>query len=1227
MQNDYEIYDGVLSAYNGTDTDIIIPDGVTEIKFGVFLENENLTSIVIPGSVKTIGYRAFKNCKNLTSVKLSKGLTKIESEAFMFCSNLASINIPDGVTEIKGDAFCGCKLTSLVIPDSVTVIDYEAFAYCRSLTSINIPDSLASLGKNAFIGCDGLFDADGFFIQEGTLIMYGGRTPDVVIPKSVTTIGRSAFKDRWNLHSVVIPENVKKIGSSAFYSCENLTSVKIADSVTEIPIYAFGSCKKLTSVRIPDRVTKIGDCAFSNCEKLTSITLPDSLTEIGESAFGDCKALSSLKLPNSLKKIGAYGIGGCTSLKTLMIPQSVTEIEVAAFRGCKGLTSVDIKGRITTLKAITFRECKSLTSVRLPDSLKKIEESAFLYCSRLESVAIPDSVTTIESQAFWECDSLASVIIPDSVTEIGRSVFYKCKRCTVVCPPGSYTQKYCENNKIPFRAPDDINRTVSVDGFEIRDGVLLKYSGGNSDIDIPDFVTVIGREAFCGCESIVSVRIPDSVFNIERGAFADCTSLELIIIPDSVTEINKYAFKTLLTTTATTVICREGSYAHRYCVERHYAYLFDYQYEAFHGIIPPGIEKLSSPFLADEEKPYIFISYSHKDRDEVLGIIKALYEAGWKIWYDEGLTIGDKYDETLEAHIKNCSAFLLFVTKNSLESLYIEENEIPWAIEFGKPIIKCIVDEGLDYKIDGGRVMDTVSPSAIEPALEKVDRLTKGERREAKGISVVIDPANRSEGNDDGFAYCIYSPSSAPKAKAILLEAKNGGCTLYDAVKNGEDEERLKACACLIVFLDKAFLADERLTKMLIDEYKAKKDMAICQLDEIEDSDLPEGLVELHLMQWLNFVYGITGDMNSKLARHLQKRGCRNTSVLPGFEYEKTDEGIVITRYNGLDPEPRIESEYGGIPVVEIGESAFKGCVQLKALTIPNGVTEIGRYAFENCSGLAFVDLPDSIKRIDIGAFDNCTSLTKLTIPGSVEDAFGYHFLSGLTNLKEVIIQEGVTTIGSQAFDCCESLSSVIIPDSVTEIGRHMSYNCKRLIVVCSPGSYAQRYCEENKRPFRSPNDINRTVSVDGFEIRDGILLKYSGNSSDIAIPDFVKIIAKEAFLDCKSIVSVRIPDSVFNIEDNAFSGCTSLESIIIPDSVIYIGEEAFSDCTDLTVICSPESFAWNFCEDYDLFVEAPESGQNAPSVNASDMENRSSEENPSGLLRRGFFSRLFGKK
>ena len=495
-------------------------------------------------------------------------------------------------------------------------------------------------------------------------------------------------------------------------------------------------------------------------------------------------------------------------------------------------------------------------------------------------------------------------------------------------------------------------------------------------VTIPDGVKAIEPETFYGCRSLKTVTIPYGVVRIEKGAFENCTELTSIILPAGIVEIHPSVFANC---PKLTVICPEDSYAHQYCLQNNLTFLFDYQFEAFHGLLPPGYEKLASPFLADEEKPYIFISYSHRDRDTVLPIIKELYESGWKIWYDEGLTIGDRYDETLETRVRKCTAFLLFVSKNSMNSRYCLEKEIPWAIDSGKQIIKCILDRGKEIDTSGGSVIATVDSSEIEPALEAVSGLIKGEKRVAKGITVVVNPAERERVSGDGIAYCLYASKNSVAARAILLEARNGGCNFYDAPKQGADEDLLKRSACLVVFLDKAFLADRQLTGKLIEAYRSGRDTAICQLEPIRDEDLPQKLVGLHKMQWLNFAYGINADASTKLVRHLEKRGCRNTAVLPGFKYEKTDKGIVITRYTGKDPEPRIESSYGGTPVTEIAENAFASCAHLKTIVIPENVTRIGKGAFNGCGTLFRPHSQTILQRLEMACSATVLVLSRLS--------------------------------------------------------------------------------------------------------------------------------------------------------------------------------------------------------------------------------------------------------
>ena len=186
--------------------------------------------------------------------------------------------------------------------------------------------------------------------------------------------------------------------------------------------------------------------------------------------------------------------------------------------------------------------------------------------------------------------------------------------------------------------------------------------------------------------------------------------------------------------------------------------------------------------------------------------------------------------------------------------------------------------------------------------------------------------------------------------------------------------------------------------------------------------------------------------MNVQLARHLQRLGCRDASALPSFEYEQTEDGIVITRYTGFDPSPRIESSYGGVPVVGIADRAFEGCVHLETIAIPDGVTQIGNRAFRGCESLASISIPESVTQIGDWVFFDCKALVAIAIPNSV------------------------TQIGPRAFQDCSALVTVSIPESVTEIGEMVFFGCERLTVKCPRDSYAWGYCKDNRirvRPSR----------------------------------------------------------------------------------------------------------------------------------------------------------------
>ena len=171
-------------------------------------------------------------------------------------------------------------------------------------------------------------------------------------------------------------------------------------------------------------------------------------------------------------------------------------------------------------------------------------------------------------------------------------------------------------------------------------------------------------------------------------------------------------------------------------------------------------------------------------------------------------------------------------------------------------------------------------------------------------------------------------------------------------------------------------------------------------------------------------------------------------------------------------------------------------------------------------------------------------------------------------SVKQVIIGDGVTTIGVSAFHGCSSLTSVTIPNGVTTIGNFAFHNCSSLTSVIIPnsvteiGSYAFHGCSS-----LTSVTIGNSVTTIGF-------YAFSGCSSltSLTIPNSVTTIGSSAFSSCSSLTSVTIPNSVTTIGDWAFSGCSSLTSITIPNSVTTIGFGAFSSCSSLTSITIPNS-------------------------------------------------------
>ena len=246
--------------------------------------------------------------------------------------------------------------------------------------------------------------------------------------------------------------------------------------------------------------------------------------------------------------------------------------------------------------------------------------------------------------------------------------------------------------------------------------------------------------------------------------------------------------------------------------------------------------------------------------------------------------------------------------------------------------------------------------------------------------------------------------------------------------------------------------------------------------------------------------------------------------------------------------------------VVIIGAGAFQMCDSLCSIIIPDSTKYIGESAFKDCNNLSSIIIGKSVNGIGMKAFDGCSNISITFKCPSIPD---YDWRSCPASLKEVIFEEGVTTIGVDAFWGCTSLASITIPDGVTTIGNGAFKNCASLKTISIPNSVTYI----GVGAFASCTALTSiNLSDNLIELKELLFDACTGLTS-ITIPSSVTSIGGSAFAGCTSLTSITIPSSVTSIGSYAFAGCSGIISIDIPDRVSTIMDYAFRDCVGLKSI------------------------------------------------------------
>ena len=223
-------------------------------------------TLTIPVSVTSIGHGALFGCRRQEAIAVEEGnraycsvdgiLYDKNRTALIRCpvGKCGIVTIPYGVTRIGGGgswAFRECRgVTSVIIPSSVTSIESMSFLGCDKLAAVKIPASVERIGNEAFMSCGGLKAID---VEDGNGVY---RSVDgILYNKDLTNLVQCPGG---KTGEVTVPSSVTSIEGCAFYNCRGLTSVTMRGERPDIPRGSFGgsrgvfsASRELTAIHVP----------------------------------------------------------------------------------------------------------------------------------------------------------------------------------------------------------------------------------------------------------------------------------------------------------------------------------------------------------------------------------------------------------------------------------------------------------------------------------------------------------------------------------------------------------------------------------------------------------------------------------------------------------------------------------------------------------------------------------------------------------------------------------------------------------------------------------------------------------------------------------------------------------------------------------------------------------------------------------------------------------------
>ena len=1054
-------------------------------------------------------------CVDIESVKLGKNVRTIEESAFSICKNISVLELNDGLESIGDRAFCTDMLTApLVLPETVTYVGERAFFNCHHIPSITVTNPDCVLGE---------------LFAETFLFGYKGSTAEKYAAENARGSSlnagpsRSQYHYEWDFFDIEdksVPRDVCDKDGIFYIPTEGGYKVYYTDDT-------------ITELNIPDRVNGYAVvevthdfCRGNNLyERLTSVKLGRNIRRIGNNAFSDCDLLTELELNDSLESIGLYAFR-CENVTTpIIIPDTVKHIGYHAFM--HGYDPISI--------TILSDDCEFDT-----DCFGKADLYGFKGSTAEEYAKANDRVT------FHEIEDTRT---PAEKIEVDGMRFAPTK--------GGYILDAISTEITDLVIPDEVN------GYPV---IEIKSQIGNGreslrSVKLGKNVKTIGKNAFSSCESIKSLELNDALETVGDDAFSSCPIETPLIFPETIKYIGESAFSYATKIPSITITNRDcvlgenfilrtamigykGSTAEEYVkkTNRHELEFCDIENEntprdiyvengAYYFVTDGGytLRYVEDPditelVIPDEVNGYPVVAVSEdfasrsklgdslvsvKLGKNVRTIKKVAFVNCSKV---KSIELNDVLETVENNAFTECDIETPLIFPDTIKSIgeyaFMGSRNIP-SVTIPNPDCKLGADFALYTRIIGYK------GSTAEEYANKYHGNSGVEFCDIEDENTPTDPVDKDGlyyiPVDGGYSLAairidgitdLVIPDEVNGYPVVALNENcgGGGLRTYDivSVKLGKNVRTIGAKAfegckkiksvelndVLETVEERAFIGNPIETPLVFPEtikYIGKDSFHFSSDIPSVTIQNPDCVLGENFVRWTSIIgyKGSTAEEYAKVHAEYEVVFCDiENPDTPRYRAEK--DGALYIVYNGgyalyraLDREVTeivVPDEINGYPVVAVAEhsGSIAGCYpELSSLKLGKNVRIVGEKALYDCE-LRSLELNDGLETIGDNAFVLSLRISEVVIPGSVK------------------------SIGEKAFAARVEKATILSPDC--SIGKENFRSNSE--IVGYKGSTAEAYAEANKLKFTAlERDFTKygDTNCDGkVELADAILILQS---------------------------------------------------------------------------------------------------------------------------------------